>query len=211
MKKLSLFLLLISLQAATVACDKEKPSDPTEPTEIGVSIGGVTWATRNVGAPGKFAETPESYGMYYQFDKNVGWDESVESSDGSSWSITNPVTGAWSTKNDPCPKGWRLPTNGEHLSLMEVTSASEAAVDGVNGMLFTEDNGSNSIFMPFAGNIIANGEKFPGGTLGFYWSGTPYGDGAQFGCYLFMGNGLVRSDDGIGFASACSVRCVRNE
>jgi uncharacterized protein (TIGR02145 family) len=54
-------------------------------TDDGLVIFGIKWATRNVDAPGTFADTPESFGRYYT------WDEA----------------------QNVCPKGWRLPTSDE--------------------------------------------------------------------------------------------------
>ncbi|MDR1698223.1 MAG: hypothetical protein LBR75_00145, partial [Prevotellaceae bacterium] len=39
----------------------------------GAIINGVKWATRNVDMPGTFAETPESAGKLYQWNRNVAW------------------------------------------------------------------------------------------------------------------------------------------
>ena len=41
--------------------------------ETGVEINGVTWATRNVDAPGTFAAKPEDMGMFYQWNSKVSW------------------------------------------------------------------------------------------------------------------------------------------
>jgi hypothetical protein len=45
----------------------------TKTTDKGVKIGNTIWATRNVDAPGTFAEAPESAGMFYQWNRNIGW------------------------------------------------------------------------------------------------------------------------------------------
>jgi hypothetical protein len=55
--------------------------------ETGVKIGNVTWATRNVGDFGTFAETPESAGMYYQWNRPVAW---PTTGDVSGWNTENP-------------------------------------------------------------------------------------------------------------------------
>jgi hypothetical protein len=39
-------------------------------TDLGVVINGVKWATRNVDAPGTFAESPQAAGMFYQWNRN---------------------------------------------------------------------------------------------------------------------------------------------
>ena len=42
-------------------------------TDEGVEIDGIIWATRNVDAPGTFAENPEDTGMLFQWNRRVGW------------------------------------------------------------------------------------------------------------------------------------------
>ena len=70
-----------------------KISNPTGnngQSEKGININGVIWATRNVGEPKAFANTPQDYGNYY----------------------------TWNEACNVCPDGWRLPTQNEYLSLM---------------------------------------------------------------------------------------------
>ncbi len=43
-----------------------------------VLINGVLWATRNVDAPGTFAASPESTGMFYQWNSRIAWSASGE-------------------------------------------------------------------------------------------------------------------------------------
>jgi len=40
--------------------------------ETGVVINGVTWATRNVDAPGTFVANTKDAGMFYQWNSKVG-------------------------------------------------------------------------------------------------------------------------------------------
>ncbi|MDR1808976.1 MAG: hypothetical protein LBR34_01040, partial [Prevotella sp.] len=64
-----------------------------EPNTDGVVINGVCWATRNVDAPGTFAETPESAGMFYQWNRSLGWSSSnplVNSNGGTTWDNSAP-------------------------------------------------------------------------------------------------------------------------
>ncbi|MDR1809513.1 MAG: hypothetical protein LBR34_03800, partial [Prevotella sp.] len=62
-------------------------------TDPGVVINGVRWATRNVDAPGTFAATPESAGMFYQWNRSLGWSSSnplVNSNGGTTWDNSAP-------------------------------------------------------------------------------------------------------------------------
>ena len=62
MKKVFInFCLFLAFGTATVAAQTTCP-------EGGVLINGVCWATRNVDAPGTFAENPEDPGMMYQWN-----------------------------------------------------------------------------------------------------------------------------------------------
>ena len=55
-----------------IGCKKD--SDVTNPTlNKRVVINGVRWATCNVDAPGNFAANPEDAGMFYQWNRKVGW------------------------------------------------------------------------------------------------------------------------------------------
>ena len=72
MKKIlySALTLILGLVLSSSGCNPDA-IDPNV-TDVGVSIIGVTWATRNVDAPGKFAATPEDPGMFYQWNRKVG-------------------------------------------------------------------------------------------------------------------------------------------
>ena len=85
----------------------------TATTDPGVDINGVTWATRNVGMPGTFAASPEDPGMFYQWNRRVGWsstDPMVNSDGGTEWNDTLDESDTWEKENDPCPSGWHVPT-----------------------------------------------------------------------------------------------------
>jgi len=79
----------------------------------GVSINGVIWAKCNVDAFGTFAAAPESYGMFYQWNRRTGWsstDPLTSSPAGAVWNSSIPTGDVWTAANDPCPTGWRVPT-----------------------------------------------------------------------------------------------------
>ena len=95
------------------------PEPPKE--QEGIIVNGVKWATRNVGAKGKFADYPEDYGKYYTLEE----------------------------AKTACPAGWRLPTKEEISMLLSVGKNTWTTVEGVNGRTFSR--GSSSIFLPAAG------------------------------------------------------------
>jgi hypothetical protein len=136
-------------------------------TVEGVKIDGIIWATRNVGAPGIFAANPEDSGMLYQWNRPLGWSASnpITSSDGrTAWQGYLETADIWSRSNDPCPTGWRIPTEDEMRSLAETPS-----VWTTNGRLF--GSAPDQIFLPAVGSrSFANGElQEDQGHSGLYW------------------------------------------
>ena len=145
-----------------------------------VEINGVRWATRNVDEPGTFAETPESTGKFYQWNRKTAWNAT---GDVSAWDKTTPGGMEWSETNDPSPEGWRVPTADDINSLLDETKVySEWTTEnGVNGRRFTERESGNSLFLPAAGcRENTKGTLRAAGTLGNYWSSAPVGVSERF-------------------------------
>ena len=141
----------------------------------GVLINGVVWATCNVNAPGTFASSPTESGMFYQWNRKVGWsstDPLVNHLDGITWDSSVPTGDSWEKANDPCPVGWRVPTYEEEQSLVN-SGSFWGELNGVKGRFF--GTGSQRVFFPAAGD-----RSYDGGTLSYvgggsdYWSSTPY-------------------------------------
>ena len=153
------------------------------PTEVGVVIDGIRWATRNVDAPGTFADNPQDAGMFYQWNRRVGWASTGYEWPGSmpGWNTSNPAGTTWTSANDPCPAGWRVPTLAELQALHNAGSTWIANWNGtgINGRLF--GTAPYQIFLPAPGYRINNtgGLDIPGWT-GIYWSSTQhYSEDAQ--------------------------------
>jgi hypothetical protein len=106
--------------AALTACGSDgEPTIPlgigeaTPTTDPGVVVGGIRWATRNVDAPGTFTAQPADAGMFYQWNRKVGWsstDPMVSTNGDTIWDTSYSSDTAWAAANNPCPAGWRLPT-----------------------------------------------------------------------------------------------------
>ena len=153
----------------------------------GVIINGIKWTTHNVDAPGTFAAKPEDPGMFYQWNRKVGWsatDSLKNSNGGTAWDSSEPAGDTWEKSNDPCPVGWRV------LSLDEISKLSDKdnvtsewiTVNGVNGRRFTDKATGNSLFLPAAGyRYLSDGTLKSVGSYGDYWSGTQ-GDSAYWSC-----------------------------
>jgi len=139
-----------------------------------VEINGVKWATRNVDMPGTFAENPEDAGMFYQWNRKVGWsstDPMVNSDGGTIWDGSKPDGLVWAKANDPSPAGYRIPTMAELITLCDNNVEFEwTTLNDVNGGLFTDKTTGNSIFLPAAGNRSAYGDLLSVSKFGYYWS-----------------------------------------
>ena len=86
-----------------------------------VLINSLIWSTKNVGAPGTFASSPDDRGMYYQFNRKIGYPSGVQGDPAPvDWpsTYTNDATN-WLPENDPSPEGWRVPTTAEMAALWE--------------------------------------------------------------------------------------------
>jgi gliding motility-associated-like protein len=145
-----------------------------------VMINGVCWATCNVGAPGKLVKNPENTGMYYQWNRKIGWsatDPMINTNGGATWDNTVPKGTAWEKANDPSPAGWHVPVYGEIEKLFDTERVSNqwTSVNGINGRRFTDKGTGNSIFLPAAGQRNRdNGMLVSDGSVGAYWSGTQH-------------------------------------
>jgi len=170
----------------------------------GVEIDGIVWATRNVDAPGTFAVLPESFGMFYQWNRGIGWSSShpiIGSHGNNVWNNSTPAGTEWEAANDPCPQGWRVPTEEELQSLVD-SDNTWTTINGVTGRWF--GIAPNAIFLPAVGWRGNNGVHLNVGASGTYWSSTPRGAGAQL---LSFGNSTATVGNDVRL-NAFSVRCV---
>ena len=165
-KKLLITLFIIALFASCGTRGDNNAQQPICPTthDYGVLINGVRWATRNVDMPGTFAETPESFGMLFQWNRKKGWNAVDEEVEG--WNRRLARGRRWTRVNDPCPKGWRVPTFEEILSL-ENADSEWTTKNGVYGRIF-----GSTLFLPAAGWRNSIGSLTRVGGVGFYWSST---------------------------------------
>ena len=212
--KIAVPILAVCLMFASCGGkDKDKDGDPDDPggsnTGKGVLIGGVRWATSNVDAPGTFAEKPESYGMFYQWNSKVGWKHSDPLTAVGGTSTWNPSwngngAAAWEKANDPCPAGWRMPS-GVELEALIAAGYTAKTVNGISGMEFGK--GSNTIFLPSAGEREdEEGRLKSVGTMGNYWSNARSGDEIAYYLNFFSSNTKVLTTNYR--ARGLSCRCV---
>lgn len=107
-------IYLFALAATVLMVAQPSYGNPDEPSNPkissspdGVTINGVTWATRNVGAKRKFMDKPEDYGNYYAFGK----------------------------AQTVCPQGWRTPTLQE-FEVLVAANNGWTTLNGINGRWF---------------------------------------------------------------------------
>ncbi|MDR1756206.1 MAG: Ig-like domain-containing protein [Culturomica sp.] len=174
----------------------------------GVLINGVYWAGCNIDAPGTFVATPESAGMFYQWNRKKGW-PSTGSVTG--WDYTTPSGDTWAAANDPCPSGWRVPTSDELDALLATDKVTNVwtTLNSVNGRKFTDKISGNSIFLPAAGyRDIKYGSLSNAGSSGYYYSSSPGGSSLAWSLSFDSSNAVQTN---LGRSPGYSVRCVRAE
>ena len=183
---------------------------PQPPVGDCVWINGVCWAERNVDRPGTFAASPWDAGMFYQWNRNIGWSATnpmINSNGSTTWDNTTPAGTTWERANDPSPAGFRVPTREEIRSLLDGSNVTNiwTTENGVNGIRFTDRNNGNSIFLPAAGyRSFSNGTLGDVGSWGYCWSSTQDGSYA-YDLYFLSSNAFEGwSSRSYGF----SVRCV---
>ena len=183
----------------TAQCTIDLPPIPaTDTTDPGVVINGVRWATRNLYTPGTFAASIHSSGRFYQWGTLANVTHS--------WAPTGTVTGwntnssrtGWTSVTNPCPAGWRVPTQNELRALNGGLGSNTGNTvstwysnwngTGVAGRVFPQnatvaqitDPRPTAIFLPaFGWRDQSNGAFNAGG--GFYWSNTSSGTNAAIG------------------------------
>ncbi len=198
-RKIISILMIFAISTAAMAQNKK--------TDEGVVINGVRWATCNVEEAGSFADSPESVGKFYQWNRNIA--RSATDSLVANWDNTRPEGDEWEKANDPSPACWRVPTMAEIASLLDTDKVSSqwVTLNNVNGLRFTDIATGHSIFLPAAGYRIdiEEGKLYEKNLYGHYWSSEPsdgaYAYGLHFGSkridYYYYD--LYRSDG----------RCVR--
>jgi len=211
MKKLNYFTsaLLLGIVLLGAGCSK-KNADAN--LEGGVLINGVIWAKCNVGAPGTFAANPEDVGMFYQWNRRVGWSATgnppSSSPSGMTWNSTGDTGSSWIAENDPCPPGWRVPTLAQfELLVADAVTKTFDIKNGVKGLFLKQ--GSNEIFLPIVNWRLTNGNLSSSDAQSLYWSNTKHSNNSPY--YLnLVWNTNYYSANAIGnSAFGNSVRCVK--
>jgi uncharacterized protein (TIGR02145 family) len=177
----------------------------------------LTFMAHNLGADNSLnQDTPVQgiHGNYYQWGRStVVADSSTSSAAIGGWNSTTASNGAWAdgskTANDPCPTGYRVPTNAQ-WSLVESYNAQTITGSFSNsatnfGAARHFGAGENKLTLPAAGSRgRSTGALIYRGSTGLYWSSTEDGTDAN---YLYFNSSGAFTDyysRTVGF----SVRCV---
>lgn len=190
----------------------------------GVEIGNIVWATRNVDAPGEFAETPGSKGMFYKYGVPVAYSSDQPYSTipaGQVWHNTGETT-PWDMVNaNPCPSGWHVPTAVDCAVLVSfpqrrvIAGAANWNIAGIwvgpDANTATADDPGTAIFLPVAGWRI-NGLSIANATTGRFMTTdiiSPYTNYAKGASLNFTTNANLTIST---FDSdyAYNVRCVKD-
>jgi len=196
MKKF-IFILSVAFLATVLfnACKPKDPSGNTSTTDEGVVINGVKWATRNIGATGTFVTNPQDNGGYYQWNRK---DTANFLLPGAYFDSDYPTATSWLATNNPCPSGWRLPTDMELEGLGEGTWTTKGREFGT---------APNTIFLPAAGWRYAGGGLSGAGEYGGYWSSTENSSINVNAYNLHFGSGWANMNN-VNKVYGHSVRCV---
>lgn len=182
-----------------------------------VEIGGLKWATMNVGA-----SSVTDYGQYFQWGDTTGYVAANVGASGTTnakpfnWADykfsggrTNPGNTGFTKYNASDGKGvlditddaaranwggsWRMPTNEEFVALGNAVNTAWTASyqgSGVAGLVCTDKTDSSKVlFFPAAGYCF-NSSVGSVGSYGYYWSSAM--DTATNASSLYFYNGTVR-------------------
>ena len=172
--------------------------------ERGVQVNEVCWAESNVDSPNTFADTPESFGLLYQWNRKKGLPLQGDI-DPDNWMSYDSYV-RWEAVNNPCPADWRIPSIEEMYALLDEERVTREWVQqhGVYGLRFTDKISGNTVFLPPAGSRVGPTDSNNDDNTGFYWSTTVYDEKAVW-CVLFWDKSVYTSYFSPG---AHSVRCV---
>jgi uncharacterized protein (TIGR02145 family) len=156
------------------------------------------------------------HGNYYQWGilAHVA-DDTTSAAAISPWNTDSAANGAWAdgskTGTDPCPAGFRVPTNAQWAGVIanntRSSTGSWAAGDANFGsaLHWGPDVSTKNLTLPAAGyRSASNGALNARGSLGVYWSSTERGTSAYF---LDFTSSYATTND-YGRTNGFTVRCV---
>ena len=186
-------------------------SEKVKTTYEWVEIGGVKWATKNVGA-----KTITDYGQYFSWggvngftadqvsgschSKAFTWADYELGNGGSSASDITKYTSSdgktvLESVDDAATanmgSGWRMPTTAEYVALGNAVNTAWTQVDGVYGMLCTDKtDSSKTLFFPVCG-YCSNGRVDHVDNYGGCWSSSLISGNVQLAYRLLFSSSGV--------------------
>jgi len=190
-------------------------------TVTGLIVGNVEWAVVNVNDFQTFADRPDMYTKYYQWNK-ADRPYAAEGPVSPAWEGAANTDAMWNP--DPCPEGWQLPTNTEFVALHNSSTATvggtwrpaNARGNAVAGRFYgpnaancsLPDNMQGCIFLPACSSReYSMGSLGSQGTDGSYWTAVQMS--AANGRRLYFTGASSNAGDNVGKAVAMSLRCVK--
>lgn len=232
-------------RTATVTVASGELTRTVKVEHVGTRIGDLVWANANVDEPDTFGETCETLGKLYQWNSKVGFpsytaqDAEGTGCHGDTETVVPGYEGGqvdamsetWTTENDPCPDGWRVPTHDELKKLIgddnppankytvyfwkENGMSVSGAFCGLDREVLRTDcsiaNRNGAIFIPIAGCINRDNGKQDQWWNVMLWSSNTVGQTwDMFGIWLCSANDADAYGTGVWYGSktAMSVRCV---
>ena len=194
------------------------PSSPTPPTPSHdyVEIGGIKWATMNVGAT-SITDT----GLYFQWGDTQGY-TAAQVGEGEGQKLFGCTDYKWTT--DYCSTftkynfedelivlqpsddavvaawgdGWRIPTTAEFQALGNAVNTAWTEnynSSGVAGLICTDKTDSSKVlFFPACGHVD-NGEMYDVGDEGYYLSSIRENSEETYNQFMYLNSTYIRPSD----------------
>jgi uncharacterized protein (TIGR02145 family) len=153
------------------------------------------------------------HGDYYQWGRSTP----AATTDAiiGTWNTSAAANGSWldasKTGNDPCPTGYRVPTQTQWNGVIANNTRSSTgswADDGnfTTALHFGPDAATHTLTLPAAGDRFpVNGALNRRGNRGYYWSSTENG---TYAYYLNFNGSVASTSNYNNRTSGFSVRCV---
>ena len=155
------------------------PPTPPTPSHDYVEIGGVKWATMNIGA-----ESVTDNGLYFSWGnveghaKNSGYNfnqANYNATSGATLSVDIPTNATYDAARKIWGGDWRLPTTAETRDLVNATTSAwtnDYQGSGVSGLVLTDKADSSKVlFFPAVG-YYGGTTLYDEGSNGGYWSSS---------------------------------------
>ena len=182
------------LSSSSISDAIEAKSTITWPSAVSSdsSNGTIDYATAN----------PTTYITYN--NKNYDWYYTGDSStDNTRWTTSDKGKSIY----DPCPAGWRVPDGGDN-GIWSKAGFGTTTYDSTNkGMSFSISSPSTTWYPASGYRSKDDGGLFVVGSIGYYWSASPYSYYAYY--LIFYGNGEVIPSNDSNRANGFSVRCLQ--